>query len=44
MIMTQQEVGWVEFFVGSHANEFIRRSEVPIMSIVPKDTGERLAR
>lgn len=44
MIMTQQEVGWVEFFVGSHATECIRSSEVPVMSIVPKDTGERLAR
>jgi nucleotide-binding universal stress UspA family protein len=44
MIMTQQEVGWVEFFVGSHANEFIRLADVPVMSIVPKDTGERLAR
>lgn len=44
MIMTQQEVGWVEFFVGSHATEMIRSSDIPVMSIVPKDTGERLAR
>jgi nucleotide-binding universal stress UspA family protein len=44
MIMTQQEVGWVEFFVGSHASEFIRMSDIPVMSILPKDTGERLAR
>ncbi len=44
MIMTQQEVGWVEFFVGSHATEMIRSSDIPVMSIVPKDTGERLSR
>lgn len=44
MIMTQQEVGWVEFFVGSHATEMIRCSDIPVMSITPKDTGERLAR
>jgi nucleotide-binding universal stress UspA family protein len=44
MIMTQQEVGWVEFFVGSHATEMIRSSDIPVMSVVPKDTGERLAR
>jgi nucleotide-binding universal stress UspA family protein len=44
MIMTQQEVGWVEFFVGSHATEIIRSSDIPVMSVVPKDTGERLAR
>jgi nucleotide-binding universal stress UspA family protein len=44
MIMTQQEVGWVEFFVGSHATEIIRSSDIPVMSIIPKDTGERLAR
>lgn len=44
MIMTQQEVGWVEFFVGSHATEMIRSSDIPVMSIIPKDTGERLSR
>lgn len=44
MIMTQQEVGWVEFFVGSHATEMIRSSDIPVMSVVPKDTGERLSR
>jgi nucleotide-binding universal stress UspA family protein len=44
MIMTQQEVGWVEFFVGSHANEIIRLSDIPVMSIIPKETGERFAR
>jgi nucleotide-binding universal stress UspA family protein len=44
MIMTQQEVGWVEFFVGSHATEIIRLSDIPVMSIIPKETGERFAR
>ena len=39
IICTQQEVGIVEFFVGSHAQEFIRLSEIPVMSVIPKDPG-----
>ena len=39
IICTQQEVGIVEFFVGSHAQEFIRLSEIPVMSVIPKDSG-----
>jgi nucleotide-binding universal stress UspA family protein len=42
MIMTQQEVGIVEFFLGSHAQEMVRKSKVPVMSIVPRDLGERI--
>ncbi len=37
MLMTQQEVGWVKFFIGSHALEIIRDSEIPVLTIVPKD-------
>lgn len=39
IIMTQQESGFVEFFVGSHAQEFIRLSDIPVLSIVPKELG-----
>jgi len=39
IICTQQEVGIVEFFVGSHAQEFIRLSDIPVMSVIPKDLG-----
>jgi len=38
LILTQQEVGIVEYFVGSHAQEFIRLSPIPVMSIIPEDT------
>jgi nucleotide-binding universal stress UspA family protein len=39
MIMTQQEAGVIEFFVGSRAQEFVRLSPIPVMSIVPKELG-----
>ncbi|MBE0647899.1 MAG: universal stress protein [Bacteroidales bacterium] len=39
MIMTQQEAGLIEFFMGSVAQEFVRLSPVPVMSIVPKQLG-----
>jgi nucleotide-binding universal stress UspA family protein len=39
MIMTQQEVGVIELFVGSRAQEFVRRSPIPVMSIAPKELG-----
>ncbi len=39
VVMTQQEFGIVEFFVGSQASEFIRSSEIPVVSIVPKELG-----
>ena len=38
LVLTQQEIGIVEYFVGSHAQEFIRLSHIPVMSIIPKDT------
>lgn len=36
MIMTQQELNFTEFFIGSHAQEIINRSNFPVMSINPK--------
>lgn len=37
VIMTQQEFSIVEYFVGSQAQEFIRSSEIPVVSIIPKE-------
>ncbi len=37
VIMTRAENSIVEFFVGSKAQEIIRLSDIPIMSITPKD-------
>jgi nucleotide-binding universal stress UspA family protein len=44
MIMTQKETGWTEFFVDSQATDIIRLSDIPVMSIIPKDMGETVAR
>lgn len=38
VVMTQQESSLVEFFIGSHAQEFIRLSEIPVMSVIPKES------
>jgi nucleotide-binding universal stress UspA family protein len=38
IIMTQQEWALVDYFVGSHAQEFIRNAEIPVMSVVPEET------
>lgn len=41
MIMTQQEEDFIEYFIGSSAQEIINHSEIPVMSIIPsrkKDT------
>jgi nucleotide-binding universal stress UspA family protein len=38
-IMTQQETGFVEYFVGSHAQEFLRLSDIPVLSVIPKELG-----
>ena len=40
LIMTQQENEVSNFFLGSTATEFIRKSRIPVMSIIPRDTGE----
>jgi len=39
MIMTQQESSVIEFFVGSRAQDFVRLSPIPVMSIAPKELG-----
>lgn len=39
MIMTQQEASVIEYFIGSRAQEFVRLSPIPVMSIVPKELG-----
>jgi len=42
MIMTQQEVDFTPYFIGSAAQEMINNSEIPVMSIIPtpkKDTA-----
>lgn len=42
MIMTQQEVDFTPYFIGSAAQEMINNSDIPIMSIIPvprKDTS-----
>lgn len=39
MIMTQQEINFTELFVGSAAQEIINKSDVPVCSIIPTDTG-----
>ena len=36
MIMTQQEMNFTEFFIGSHAQDIINKSDFPVMSINPK--------
>ena len=35
MIMTQQEVDFTQFFIGSAAQEIINTSDIPIISIIP---------
>ncbi|MBN2745629.1 MAG: universal stress protein [Bacteroidales bacterium] len=40
LIMTQQENSFTEFFLGSSATELIRNAEVPVMAIVPHETGQ----
>ncbi|MCF8295931.1 MAG: universal stress protein [Saprospiraceae bacterium] len=40
MIMTQQENELMEYFIGSNAREILRKSTIPVMSIVPKEIGE----
>jgi nucleotide-binding universal stress UspA family protein len=39
MIMTQQEVGFIDYFMDSNAQEMIRNSDIPVMSIAPKEIG-----
>ncbi len=39
MIMTQKEVGFIDYFMDSNAQEVIRTSEIPVMCIAPKEIG-----
>jgi nucleotide-binding universal stress UspA family protein len=39
VIMTQSEIGIIDFFLDSDAQQIIRSSQVPVMSIVPRDIG-----
>lgn len=39
LLMTQQETDLAELFIGSAAQEIIRNSEIPVMSIVPQSTS-----
>lgn len=39
IIMTQQENRLIEYFIGSAAQQILRQSEVPVMSIIPRDLG-----
>ncbi len=43
MIMTQQELEWTEYFIGTESQQIINNSEVPVCSIRPikrKNTTE----
>lgn len=43
IIMTQQELEWTEFFIGTESQQIINNSEIPVCSIRPvtkKDTSE----
>ncbi len=39
IIMTQQELSLIEYFVSSSAQEIIRSSDIPVMSIIPRELG-----
>jgi len=39
VIMTQQELGIVDYFLDSEAQQIIRHSKAPVMSVVPREIG-----
>ena len=41
MIMTQQEMDWVESFVGSTAQEIVIKSSIPVLSLSPICAGAK---
>lgn len=43
MIMTQQENDFTDLFIGSQAQEIINKSEVPVLSIIPKTTDGNIS-
>ncbi|MFI5151628.1 MAG: universal stress protein [Bacteroidia bacterium] len=43
LMMTQQEVDFTDYFIGSSAQEIILRAEMPVLSIIPGTVKETLA-
>lgn len=43
MIMTQQENDFTDLFIGSQAQAIINHSEVPVLSIIPRETDVNLS-
>ena len=43
MIMTQQENDFTDLFIGSQAQAIINHSEVPVLSIIPRETDVDLS-
>jgi nucleotide-binding universal stress UspA family protein len=43
LMMTQQEVDFTDYFIGSSAQEIILRAEMPVLSIIPGSFKEPLA-
>jgi hypothetical protein len=41
MIMTQQEVDFTQYFIGSSAQGIINHSDIPVISIIPLSKEER---
>jgi len=39
MIMTQQELDFTEYFIGSTAQEIINNSDLPVLSMTPEEEG-----
>lgn len=39
MIMTQQELGFTDYFIGSTAQEIIDNSDLPVLSLTPEKKG-----
>jgi nucleotide-binding universal stress UspA family protein len=47
MIMTQQEVDFTLYFIGSSAQEIINQSDIPVLSIIPvtkKETTQKTSK
>ncbi len=43
LIMTQQEVDFTDYFIGSSAQEIILRADMPVLSIIPNSGKGRVA-
>ena len=42
MIMTQQELVWTEYFIGTASQEIINNSEIPVCSVRPIERKDNL--